>query len=159
MVVARSPVQDRAHAERLPEHMPHHVLRPYAFGRTLVVRTAGGMNVMIARIPTARGWIDPAAQPEIDGGRRTVDRHRPRFRNVFGTAPASDRERTRWKAQRLAVGAIDLFLKEEVRRKAFGPGGVDAADAISDDERSHRRAAVLVADPQRDVAGRLDVEE
>jgi len=44
----------------LTANLPVHVTREHAFCRVLIVRATGGMNVVIARIPTEFGGIDPA---------------------------------------------------------------------------------------------------
>ena len=69
VIVARSPVQHRADAERFAEDLAHHVLGPHALGRALVVAAAGGVDVMVAGIPSVRGRVDPAPQPEVERAR------------------------------------------------------------------------------------------
>ena len=64
IVVAGSPREDGADVERLAQDLTHHVFRQHAFGRVLVVRASGGVDVMVAGVPAQPGRIDPAFERE-----------------------------------------------------------------------------------------------
>ena len=55
---------------------------------------------------------------------------------------------------RLAVGAIDLRVKGEVRRQPLGLRRIDQARLVADDEHGRGRLIVLVADMKRYLARR-----
>src|SRR5262249_58596707 len=101
----RPPAQPRAAAARLDQYMPHHVFRPHAFSRALVMRAPGGVDVMVSRIPSECRRVDPASKPEIKtSGVGGADRDGPGLGNVFGPAAAGHRELARRKTHRFTVG-------------------------------------------------------
>src|SRR6266852_6879577 len=64
MVPARPPAQAAAYIEVFAEDVPHHVGGRDAFGGTFIVRAAGRVNVMIARVPARGRGMRPAAKLE-----------------------------------------------------------------------------------------------
>ncbi len=63
-IPARPPRQHAADVQVLAQDVPPHVLGLDALGRALVVRAAGRVDVMIARVPVHLGQVDPALEPE-----------------------------------------------------------------------------------------------
>jgi hypothetical protein len=61
-IEARAPRQHAAHVEPLPLDLPEHVRGIDTLGRRRVVRTAGGMDVMVSAEEPARRGIDPALE-------------------------------------------------------------------------------------------------
>src|SRR5687768_17409392 len=115
--------------------MAHHVGGVYAFGRVRVMGAAGGVNVVIAGPPAGFGRVDPALEGE--GGRLiflTADLDLRSPGKVFGTAGVFDRVLAPGEFDRLAVGAIDLRMKREVRGEALGLRGVDVTLLVAEDE-------------------------
>ena len=64
VVVTGSPGQNCADIQFLAQDLAHHVIRFDAFRGILVVRTAGGMHVMVAGIPAVFRGVDPALHGE-----------------------------------------------------------------------------------------------
>ena len=86
----------------------------HAFGRVLIVRAAGGMDVMVARIPAVLGRIDPAFERQRQLRRPVgVDGEFLGVRDVLGPAVVGDRVVALGQADALAIGAIDLRLEEK----------------------------------------------
>jgi hypothetical protein len=66
MIEAGSPGEDAADIQTLAFDLAEHVRRLYAFGGRRVMRTTGGVDVMIAaEVPAGRG-VDPALEPDGD---------------------------------------------------------------------------------------------
>ena len=64
VVVAGTPGEDRTEVQRLALNLTDHVVRQNAFGRILIMRAAGRVNVMVSRVPAERRRIDPSFQRE-----------------------------------------------------------------------------------------------
>src|SRR5262249_2246622 len=133
MVVARPPIEYRADTERLAQHMAHHVLRPHAFGWTLIVRATGGMDVMVSGVPTQTGRINPSPETDVQTAPACGVNDRFCLRSVFGPASADRGELAGWKPHGLSVRPIDLFLEKEVRRQTFPSSRIDVAGLVFDD--------------------------
>src|SRR5262245_32013808 len=67
VVVARPPVQHGSNAQRFTEHVTHHVFGPNALRWTFVMAATGGVDVVVARIPSERWRIDPSSKRELEG--------------------------------------------------------------------------------------------
>ena len=63
-IPARSPRQHATDVQVLAQDMSHHGLGGDALRRGFVMGATGGMHVMVARIPTQIGQLDPAFQLE-----------------------------------------------------------------------------------------------
>src|SRR5215469_17772616 len=100
MIVAGSPVQNGSYTECLAQHVAHHILWPHSFRRAFIMTAAGGVNMMVSRIPAAGGRIDPPPQRKIERGVDAGAAHGDRscLRDVFGAAAARHRVLGRWKA-------------------------------------------------------------
>src|ERR1700674_1535062 len=64
VVITGSPSQYCADIQFLAQDLAHHVIRLHSFRGILVVRAAGGMHVMVARIPAVFRGVDPALHGE-----------------------------------------------------------------------------------------------
>src|SRR5262245_20213802 len=131
--------------------MTHHVLRPHALCRALVMRAAGGMDMMISRVPTTSRRIDPALKAEVQRSAGRTNGNSACLGRVFGSAAAGHRKLAGWKSDGFAVGAVDLLLKKEIRCEPFGTRGINALRFILDPKGGHHRPSGLVADAHRDV--------
>jgi len=65
-----SPGEHAADVQPLAFYLPEHVRGLDSFGGRRVVRTAGGVDVVVAAEVSARRWIDPAFEPDRDFWRR-----------------------------------------------------------------------------------------
>ena len=149
VIVGRSPCQYRGDVERLSRDLRPHVFRPHAFGRVLVVRASGGVDVVISGEVAVAGGIDPAG--ELDGQLLgTGHRDPPRLGDVFRAAGNRDAECAGRQADALAVRAVDLRLEEEVGRQTLGDVRIDAFLIVAHEETGRRRLPVLVLHAQAD---------
>src|SRR5258708_21189576 len=114
MVIAGAPVENRADAQGLPEDVTHHVFRSDPFRGTFIVTVAGRVQMVVARIPTARGGIDPARQPDRDRGRRPLRGHTDAapLAEILRSAADGEGVIAGGQAERFTVAAIHLLLKE-----------------------------------------------
>ena len=128
VVVRRPPGQHRCEVQRFADDLRPHVFRLHAFGRVLVVRAAGGVDVMIAGEPAVLRRIDPARQLE-DQLHRAVDDEAlasvadTRARGVTVTVKSPGGS-----SIGLAVVPIDLRLEEEVGGEALRDVRIDAIE-------------------------------
>src|SRR5271165_2056653 len=125
VVVIGTPRENGGNVEPLAENLPDHVLRQHSFSRVLVMRATRGVHMMVAGIPAILRGIDPAVEPERKlGGALVIHREFLHMGNILGPAVVGDRVVTGWQAYLLAVGAVDLRLKEEVGRESLGGVGI-----------------------------------
>ena len=160
VIPGRTPRQHRADVEVLAQNLPDHVLRMYAFGRILVVRTAGSVDMVVARPPAVLRRIDPSLElkPKLA---RSVPLNGQFLRPPveFRTAPIFDGVVAVRQSNLLAVSPVDLRLEREVRGESFRRIRIDPPLQVLDREGRDRRFAFLIADPQRDGPRLLDVEQ
>src|SRR5579871_3501842 len=84
---ARSPGQIAADVQPLALDVQKHVVSENAFRRIRVMRTARGVNVMIAAVIAVIRRIEPALQLDVQVHRpRSVAMNLPRDELVFGSA-------------------------------------------------------------------------
>src|SRR5262249_40606600 len=146
VIITRSPVQNGANTERFAQYVPHHVFRFYSLRRTFVMSAAGGMDVVISRVPTVSRWINPAPEPEVDcGTRRAIDSEGPCFGNVFGATAARHCKFAQRQTHGFTIGSVDLFLEKEIGSQTFRSGWVDSAGLILDAEGRHSGPPVFIA--------------
>ncbi len=117
------------------------------------------MNVVIAGIPAARGEIDPALEPELQCPAGAPDLEGNAARDVLGPAGGVDGVGAGGQADDVAVGAVDLGLKVEVRREPLSGRWIQPSLRIADRERRRRRLAAFVEDAQPYLGRRQDAEE
>ena len=120
----------------------------------LVVRAAGGVHMVIAGVPVARGRIDPAFEP--DGklvGLSRADGDLARASQIVRAAGPLDRVLAVGQHDPFAVGPIHLRLEGKVRRKALRHGWINPARAVAHDQTRDRRASALVFDAHADAPG------
>ena len=89
-IPARPPTQHLADVQVLAQDVPHHVLRVDALGGLFVVRAAGRVDVMVARIPSELRGINPPRQAEVERLRLRANFHPAAFGAVL--RPARDFE-------------------------------------------------------------------
>src|SRR5262249_26347725 len=107
----------------------------YAFGRVLIVRAAGGVDVMVAGEPAEPRRIDPPLERDGELARTAgVDAQLLRLRDVLRSAARRHRVRAVGQAQRFAIGSVDLRLEGKIGREALRLVRIDAAEAVSDQE-------------------------
>ena len=99
VVPRRTPRQHRADVEVLAQNLPDHVLRMYAFGRILVVRTARSVDMVVARPPAVLRRIDPSLELKRKLARRVP------LDGQFLRPPVEfpDRPHIRWSSSRRAT--------------------------------------------------------
>src|SRR5207253_2340163 len=64
VIPARPPAQTAADVEVLAKNVPDHVRRRDTFGRAFVMGAAGGVHMVVPRIPSFRRRMDPALKTE-----------------------------------------------------------------------------------------------
>ncbi len=160
-VPARTPRQHAADVQVFADDLPHHVGRGHAFGGAVVVGAAGGVHVMVARVPMLVRRVHPTGQLKFGRLRRLVRLHVQRLvlDQVFRSAGVFDFVVARRKQQRLAIGPINLVVEEEIGRQTPCPVRIDAIQFVAHDERCRRRLAVEILDAQDDLRGRQTVEQ
>src|SRR5262249_44489777 len=129
--------QHAADVERFAQNMAHHVLREDALRGILIMQTPGGVNVMIAGIPAEGGRVDPALQAK-GGGLRLAFHHLKGLAlyAIFRPAANTDPIVARRQLDFLAVGAVDLWMKGEVRRQSFRRRGIYVPLRVANDEEA-----------------------
>src|SRR5262249_3162795 len=160
VIPARAPAQTAADVEVLAQDVPHHVLGSDALGRALVVRAAGGMNVMVARPPALLRRMHPALQLEALGMRLRL-RHRdvPGEDEVLRAAGVVDGVLARLQQNGFAVAAVDLGVEKEDGGEAATLRRVDAGPVVAEGEGPQGRLAVVIADTQFHEYRRATLEE
>ncbi len=158
-IPVRTPAQHRADLEVLAQDVTHHVLGIHTLGGLLVVGAAGGVDVVVARVPAHLGRIDPAIQAESQLQRigRHLDLTGPL--EVLGPARVLDGVASLRERERLAVGAIDLRVEEEVGGQALGLRRIDAAARVAHYEHPDRGAVVGLQHAQLHRRGRPGREQ
>src|SRR5437762_14191733 len=74
IVVARTPGEHAAYVQLLALDLPSHVFGTNALRGVLIMRTACGVNMMIAGVPPVFRWVNPSLHLEGDFfGRRVAD--------------------------------------------------------------------------------------
>ena len=150
IIEARPPRQVRADLQVFAENVPHHVLRVDALGRVCVVRAAGGVDVVVAGDVAKLHRVNPPLDLEIEALRGLRNRDLARLLHGLRTAIELDNVIALRQTNRLAIHAIDLRMKREVRREALGLRGVDAALRVANDEAGGARLVVFVLHTERD---------
>ncbi len=93
----------------------------HALDRSLVVRAAGGVNVVIARIPAELRQFDPSFQAKCERLRLACGNFDVlSFDQIFRAAGEFDSIIARRKFYLFAVRAVDLRMKVEIGRKPLG---------------------------------------
>src|SRR5206468_1151761 len=114
-------------------------------GRRFIMRAAGSMNVMVARVPTMVDKLDPPLEVEVFSVRFACGyADLPRQHLILRPPRVSDVILARRERDGLAVVPIDLIVKEEIRGQSAGPRWIDAAALVADRELGGRRHAVVV---------------
>src|SRR5580692_6340470 len=149
IVVARSPGQYGSDVQLLTLNLTDHVLRSNAFGGILVMRTAGGVHVMVAGIPVVLRRIDPSQHRE-----RHLVRARRAYCDLFRLSLILWTHRTDYcictlrQEQCFAAGPIDLGLEKEVRCETLRGIWIEAPQGIANREGRHRGRTILVVNPK-----------
>ena len=91
-VPAGAPRQHAADVQVFTHDLPHHVGRGDAFGRAVVMGTAGCVHVMVARVPMLVRRVHPTRQLEFGGLGRFIRLHAQRLvlDQVFRSAGVFD---------------------------------------------------------------------
>ena len=118
------------------------------------------VHVVVTGIPRQLRRIYPALHGEGDF-RVAGFRHRQLFHlgDVFGSHRACHRIISCRQHNFIAIGPIDLGLKEQVRGKALGGVGINPVDPVADDEGGRCRFTLLVHNVQADEVRGEDVEQ
>src|SRR3954462_234208 len=143
VIEARAPGEIAADLQVLAEAVPHHVGGVHAFGRVGVMRATGGVDVMVARPPAAQRRVDPAFELDQDAG-FTIHADGLMTGAIFRAARRLDRVNGAGQVYLFAVRSINLRLKGEVGRQAFGQRGIDAALAVADRDAGGGRFSIFV---------------
>src|SRR6185369_8872505 len=125
----------------------------------LVVRAAGGMNVMIAGIPSHLSRVDPTVQAEGDLHGLGFHFQALGLLAILRAAGIFDGVLAGRQQDELAIGAIDLGMKGEIGREALGLRRIDAALGVADQERSGGGTIVEVEHAKRDFGSRFGSEQ
>ncbi len=121
-----------------------------------VMRAAGAVHVMIARIPTVIRQLDPPLEPKAFAVRGGVRNFNVALEDsILGSARVCDAEFARRQQHEFAALPVHLILKEEVGGQTPCARGIDAAVRIAEDELSGRRLAIVVEHFERDSDRRL----
>ncbi len=105
------------------------------FGRAVVVRTTGGVHVMVSREPIVLRDVNPAFELNVDvvfGKIRHIDLRT--HRQVLRSSCHRDGVVSRRQRDRLTIGAIDLVMKEKVGGESARRVGIDASLRIANHE-------------------------
>src|SRR5687768_9097777 len=124
--------------------MPDHIGRMHAFGRVAVMGATCGVDMMIPRPPAGSRRADQPPALKRQFLRRVIDRHFARLGNRFGSARKLDPVRPVPEFHFLAIRAINLRMKSEVRSEPFSLRWSDPPCLIAKDKRGNRRRALLV---------------
>src|SRR4051812_39857783 len=120
IIIIRTPRQYRADIDALAPNLTHHVIRQYSLRRILVVTATRGMNVVVSRIPTGHRRIDPSFKLEFNlSWPFRVHREVLLFCKVFRASRVGYCVLPFRKGHVLTIRPVDLWLKEEIRRKAL----------------------------------------
>ena len=174
-IEARSPGEDAADVEALAFDLSEHVDWSHALGRAFVVRTAGSVNVMVARVESEVRRSDPSLEVERERAgsigqvdtRRNLLRRAERFLSaddfgkhvVFRAARVLDLELTRRQEDLCSVVTVNLLLKEEVRREPFGLRRVDSPVLVADRKPRGRGLTVEISNRQAGCDRRSNVKQ
>src|SRR5215510_1577430 len=109
------------------------------------MHTSRCVNMMIARVPAETRRIDPAFQPENKGLRFTFDYFDFLSPDqVFRAACKFNQIISGWEFELFTVRAVDLRMKIEVRREAFGLRRINMTLRIADDKVAGCGASSLI---------------
>ena len=114
---------------------------------------AGGMNMVIARIPARFSGIDPSLQLKAGVHRLLGHLHLTALRPVFGTARAIDGIFAGRERERFAIGTINLRLERQIGRQSLSLRRVDPAPCIADLKRGRHRFSIGIAYMQGHFGG------
>src|SRR5215813_1917522 len=99
--------------------MTHHILREDALCRAFIMCAAGGVDVMIPRIPAKVSGINPALESKRDSLRLVCDLDCLRFDEILGPARELYCIFPNGKFYWLAICPVDLRVKRKIRRQTF----------------------------------------
>ena len=139
--------------------MPRHVGCMHALCRHGVMRTAGGMDVMIAAPPTKLRGIDPTLHLELQRRVLAGDRHLALLRQGFRPTTKGDVVNAIRQLQRFTIAAIDLRVEEKIGRVAFDLRGIDTSCGVFDEQFGDARFAIFIGDGEFHLTRRLAVEQ
>ena len=159
IIETRPPSEVGADFEVFAEAVPHHVRRVDALGGIFVMGTPGGVDVVIARPPAHQRRVDPALHLKRLGDVRGANGEGAGLRDRLGASIIANGVGAARQFHVFAVGAVDLRVKMKVRRKPLGLRRIDAAQLVAKFKTSRGRLAVFVEHLERDLAGRLAVEQ
>src|SRR4051812_9116840 len=95
----------------------------------------GRVHMVVAGVPTRRCQVDPPLHPEpfpVLFARRDLDGSL--YYPILWTASVRHMVPARRKQNLFAVFAIDLIVKEEIRRKSSRARGIHTATRVTEDE-------------------------